>query len=197
MRFRPVLLFSDIVKWYYYKHNDKVQKESEMKKCHVAEMKSKECAGDEMLRFAKESELAKLTSMSKRAFDSDIDYGSKGGGPTGYDSVEWHSERYEENNLYALVIGDMLVGGAVLQKQEKRLFIHRIFIDPTHFRKGYGLILMREIEALFEDVEVFFLDTPQWNIRTNSFYQKCGYVEVGKEATPWFDLILYEKRRLA
>ena len=147
-----------------------------------------------MLRLAKENEIEILTSMSTRAFDSDIDYGGEGGGPTGFDSVEWHSDRYKEQSLYSFVIDDELVGGAVLHNNQGNVFIHRIFIDSLHFRRGYGMVLMREIEKIFDAAEVFSLDTPEWNTRTNVFYKKCGYKEVGKEPTPWFDLILYEKR---
>lgn len=147
-----------------------------------------------MLRLSQEKEIPILTSFSKQAFDSDIDYGSKGGGPTGYDSLEWHRNRYEENSLYSLIIDGELVGGAVLHNKGEKVWVHRIFISPDHFRKGYGSILMSEVEKLYEDAGVFSLDTPQWNERTNAFYKKCGYEEVGKESTPWFDLILYEKR---
>lgn len=53
---------------------------------------------------------------------------------------------------------------------------------------------MQSIEEYFPDVKVFKLDTPERNIRTNSFYKKCGYVAVGKDHIPEFDLIIYEKK---
>ena len=34
----------------------------------------------------------------------------------------------------------------------------------------------------------------EWNIRTNNFYKKCGYIAIGKEHTPDFDLVIYEKK---
>lgn len=39
---------------------------------------------------------------------------------------------------------------------------------------------MEKIENLYSDVISFTLDTPLWNVRTNSFYQKLGY-EVKKK----------------
>lgn len=71
----------------------------------------------------------------------------------------------------------------------------RIFVNKKEFRKGYGLKLMQMIEEHFPGAKVFKLDTPEWNVRTNSFYQKCGYTAVGREHIPEFDLILYEKKR--
>ena len=52
------------------------------------------------------------------------------------------------------------------------LNVGRIFVSPEHFRKGYGIFLMQEIEKLFPDVREFTLDTPVWNVRTNAFYAK-------------------------
>ena len=73
--------------------------------------------------------------------------------------------------------------------------MYRIFVNKKEFRKGYGLKLMQMIEEHFPGTKVFKLDTPEWNVRTNSFYQKCGYTAVGREHIPEFDLILYEKKR--
>ena len=87
-----------------------------------------------------------------------------------------------------------IVGGAILKLNEDSLYVYRIFVSSKEFHKGYGLKLMQSIEEYFHEAKVFKLDTPEWNIRTNSFYKKCGYVAVGKEHIPEFDLILYEKK---
>lgn len=57
----------------------------------------------------------------------------------------------------------------------------RIFVDPEYFRKEYGIFMMQEIERIFSDVKQIFLDTPVWNVRTNAFYQKLGYIENKKD----------------
>lgn len=57
----------------------------------------------------------------------------------------------------------------------------RIFVDPEYFRKGYGIFMMQQIERIFSDVKQIFLDTPVWNVRTNAFYQKLGYIENKKD----------------
>ena len=72
--------------------------------------------------------------------------------------------------------------------------IGRIFISPEHHRKGYGIYIMQEIEGMFPTVKEFYLDTPIWNIRTNSFYQKLGYTEYKREG----EFVYYTKtKRLA
>ena len=74
-----------------------------------------------------------------------------------------------------------IVGGAILFVNGLQLNIGRIFVDPEYFRKGYGIFMMQEIERIFSDVKQIFLDTPVWNVRTNAFYQKLGYIENKKD----------------
>lgn len=131
--------------------------------------------------------------MSETAFNSDKEFGGGDGGPTGYDDYEFHLNHYREGNLFSLLDDDKLVAGAILKIQDDTLYIYRIFVDSTEFHKGYGLALMKAIEEKFSAVKKYYLDTPEWNIRTNNFYKKCGYTATGKEHTPDFDLIIYEK----
>ncbi len=134
-----------------------------------------------------------LTGISKQAFDSDVEAGADSScGPPGYQSVSFHVKMARMNHLFKLADGNgVILGGAILFRQGDTLNVGRIFIDPQHFRKGYGIFMMREIEALFPDVKVFTLDTPAWNTRTNAFYTRLGY-SVEKRST---DLVYYSKRR--
>ena len=70
------------------------------------------------------------------------------------------------------------------------LNIGRIFVDPEHFHKGYGIFMMQEIESMFPNVVEFTLDTPIWNVRTNAFYTKLGYKEVKRDK----EFIFYSKK---
>ena len=134
-----------------------------------------------------------LVAISKHAFDSDVEVGATGaGGPPGYSSLSFHTKMARMNCLYKLVDCDgLIVGGALLFVKDDGMNIARIFVEPEHFRKGYGVFMMQQIEAGFPEVQTFTLDTPIWNIRTNAFYQKLGYVEVRRDS----DFVYYEKRR--
>jgi GNAT superfamily N-acetyltransferase len=142
---------------------------------------------------AEASDALELNRISKRAFDSDVEVGAASpGGPPGYQSVSFHDEMARTNHLFKLVDGNgAIMGGAILFRQGDTLNVGRIFIDPKHFRKGYGIFMMREIEAFFPDVKVITLDTPVWNIRTNAFYTGLGYVEVKRDT----DCVYYSKTR--
>ena len=132
-----------------------------------------------------------LNALSKLAFDSDMTVGApSAGGPPGYQSVSFHLKMARMNHLFKLVDeSGVILGGAILFRQVDTLNIGRIFIDPQHFRKGYGVFMMREIENLFPDVKAFTLDTPVWNTRTNAFYTRLGYSEVKRDS----DFIYYSK----
>ena len=134
-----------------------------------------------------------LVAISKHAFDSDVEVGATGaGGPPGYNSLSFHTKMARMNCLYKLVDADgLIVGGAVLFVKDDGMNIARIFVAPEHFRKGYGIFIMQQIEALFDNIKVFVLDTPVWNVRTNAFYQKLGYTEVRRDS----DFVYYEKKR--
>ena len=130
------------------------------------------------LQFSKASTSDALTlnGISKRSFDSDVSVGAEfAGGPPGYMSVQFHTKMARQGHLYKLTEDGLIVGGAILFLKGNELNVGRIFISPEHFRKGYGIFMMQEIEKLFPEAKEFTLDTPVWNVRTNSFYAKLGY----------------------
>ena len=134
-----------------------------------------------------------LNSISKHAFDSDMEVGAaSAGGPPGYQSVPFHVRMARMNHLFKLTDENgVILGGAILFRKGDTLNIGRIFIDPQHFRKGYGIFMMREIERMFPEVKVFTLDTPVWNTRTNAFYTRLGYSEVKRNN----EFVYYTKKR--
>jgi ribosomal protein S18 acetylase RimI-like enzyme len=125
------------------------------------------------------SDALTLTGISKRSFETDVSVGgSSKGGPPGYMSVPFHTKMARMKHLYKLTDNELVVGGAILSLKDDVLNIERIFVAPEYFRKGYGLFMMKQIEELFSNVKKFLLDTPDWNVRTNSLYKKLGYKEL-------------------
>ena len=141
---------------------------------------------------ASTSDALTLNGISKRAFDSDVLVGApSAGGPPGYMSVPFHVKMARSNHLFKLVDNGLIIGGAILFPNGEKLNIGRIFISPENHRKGYGIFMMHEIEALNPMVKEFTLDTPIWNIRTKSFYTKLGYNEVRRDN----EFIYYSRQR--
>ena len=141
---------------------------------------------------ASTSDALTLNGISRRAFDSDVLVGASSiGGPPGYKSLPFHTKMAKSNHLFKLVDDGLIIGGAVLYSDNEKLNISRIFISPENHRKGYGVFMMQEIEALYPMVKEFTLDTPIWNIRTKSFYKKLGYNEVRHDK----EFVYYSKKR--
>ena len=136
------------------------------------------------LENAESNNIERIVAISKAAFDSDIYVdASEADRPPDYDSTAWHIQMKNEGHLLQAVIAGEIVGGAILflDKDGEALYIGRIFIDPVHHRKGYGLSLMKMVEAYYPGIKKIQLDTPLWNVRTNAFYTKLGYREVKRE----------------
>jgi RimJ/RimL family protein N-acetyltransferase len=136
------------------------------------------------LENAELKHIKRIVAISKAAFDSDINVGaSEANRPPDYDSIPWHIQMKNEGHLLQAVVDGEIVGGAVLfvDKNSETLYIGRIFINPAHHRKGYGLSLMKIVETYYSGIKKIKLDTPLWNVRTNAFYTKLGYYEVKRD----------------
>ena len=136
------------------------------------------------LENAELKHIERIVAISKAAFDSDINVGaSEADAPPDYDSIPWHIQMKNEGHLLQAVMAGEVVGGAILflDKDSETLYIGRIFIDPVLHRKGYGLSLMKLVEAYYPGIKRIKLDTPLWNVRTNAFYTKLGYREVKRD----------------
>ena len=136
------------------------------------------------LETAELKNIERLVAISQAAFDGDINVGASApDAPPDYDSIPWHIQMKNDGHLLQAVIDGEIVGGAILflNKDGEYLYVGRIFIDPVHYRKGYGLSLMKMVEAYYSGIKKIKLDTPLWNVRTNAFYAKLGYCEVKRD----------------
>lgn len=133
---------------------------------------------------AEENQVKTIVDISVRAFETDVNVGgAKGDCPPEYDSVEWHKQMAREGHLYQAMIGNDIVGAAIIFPDETKnsVYIGRIFIDSVYHRKGYGIRLMECIEKNYPFGTEFNLDTPSWNVRTNAFYEKLRYQIIKEE----------------
>ena len=133
---------------------------------------------------AERTQLERIVAISKRAFETDVAVGGTvGDNPPEYDSVIWHEQMLNAGHLFQAIVDDVLIGGAILFLSENKesLYVGRIFVDRLHHKKGYGIALMGLVEKTYPNVKEVKLDTPNWNVRTNSFYKKLGYIELKQE----------------
>jgi len=150
-----------------------------------------------MLRFekARPEDAVTLASISGRAFDDDIHFGAPGkGGPPGYKSDIWQIRMMARGHYYKINLVDtseLIIGGfIVFQNSYGDCELGRIFIDPEYQNQGFGTQTMAFMESVFPEARRWTLGTPLWNLRTQHFYEKVGYVRIGTEGR---DGVRYEK----
>lgn len=120
------------------------------------------------------------------------------GGPPGYDSLERTLQVIREDEYYKITVDGRCVGGIVVfMMGESHYHLDLIFLDPAYHNRGIGTQAMHFIEQV-HPADRWTLDTPQWAIRNQHFYEKLGYVRcydhTADDGTP---LIAYEKRSLS
>ena len=68
---------------------------------------------------AEANQIEKIVAMSVRAFETDVNVGGiKGDCPPEYDSIKWHQQIAREGHLYQAMIGNDLVGAAIVFPDE-------------------------------------------------------------------------------
>ena len=154
-----------------------------------------------MVEFLKAStaDAEVLTTISKQCFDDDSRrwLGQSGGGPPGYDSVEWQQNAMNWGDYFKIVVDGEIVGGIIVTRQGPGHYeIGRIYLDSAYQNQGIGTQAMRFIEEQYPLATKLTLDTPAWAKRNHHFYEKLGYRRIGEVAVEEFNLILYEKRPL-
>jgi replication factor A1 len=150
------------------------------------------------LQRAEIKDADELTITCKRAFDSDSEFRAPGpGGPPGVDSVEWNIRMIKHRHLqyYKILERENIIGGFIVGDRGPNYQVcERIWIDPAHMRKGMGTETFELIWEKYPSADLWVLGTPEWNTRTNPFYQSIGFVQIGKTHDHSWDGIYYEKR---
>jgi replication factor A1 len=144
------------------------------------------------------NEAEALTETCKKAFESDSEFGAPGpGGPPGYDSLKWNIDKIKNRYLhyYAILERNDIIGGFIVGDRGSDYQVcERIWIDPDQMRKGLGTRAFNLIWQEYPSADLWVLGTPEWNTRTNPFYQSIGFVQIGKTHEYSWDGIYYEKR---
>jgi RimJ/RimL family protein N-acetyltransferase len=151
-----------------------------------------------MLRFekARPEDAKTLALVSGRAFDNDVHYGAPGtGGPPGYKHEMWQLRMMSRGHYYKIILDEgeaHIIGGfIVFQNAYGDCELGRIFIEPAYQNRGIGTQAMAFMEQAFPEARRWTLGTPGWNLRTQHFYEKVGFVRIG---TDGHDGVRYEKR---
>lgn len=132
---------------------------------------------------ARSGDTERLAEVSKLAFDYDIHYGAPGpGGPPGYDSAEWQRRMMGFGDYYKIVEGKRIIGGIIILRKAVREYeVGRIYIEPEFQDQGFGTEAFQFLWDTYPLAKRWTLGTPGWNKRTQHFYKKVGFVEIGRD----------------
>lgn len=143
------------------------------------------------LELATDEDAVALASISERAFETDVDYGSPfSDGPHGYASPAWQRDMMHRACAYWKVMsGTSLIGGMIVfHKQRGRFHLARLYIDPAVHRRGYGRQALRLVLAAYPEARRWTLETPIWSWRAQQFYAACGFRPLRQRD----DMLVYE-----
>lgn len=143
------------------------------------------------------ADAAAIVAVEIASFHSDTPaYGVPLDGPPGYNSVDVMKEKIAEAEAYKILVDGQIVGGIVLYLQEGEHHLDLLFIDPAYMNLGIGTEAMDFLEATYPDATRWTLDTPEYAVRNQHFYEKFGFQKVGRHVLDdGLVLLAYEKHR--
>ncbi|MET3287453.1 UNVERIFIED_CONTAM: GNAT superfamily N-acetyltransferase [Brevibacillus sp. OAP136] len=144
---------------------------------------------------AEPDDAATLTEVAIRSFADEV--AQYGRGPDGHDQIEQHLSFMQQALYYKICSADQIIGGfCLIELAADHLELGIIFLDPDVQNKRVGSRAMRFMEQMYPQVKTWTLDTGFESFRNQRFYEKCGYVQVGRtDADPetGFYKVLYQK----
>jgi ribosomal protein S18 acetylase RimI-like enzyme len=113
-------------------------------------------------------ELQYLAYQSEAALFKDKDI------PPLRETIEEVTEAYNNGTILKMVSGEMIIGSVRAHELNGTVYIGKLMVHPDHRRKGFGSMLLDEIEKYYpgKRYELFTSTRSEDNIR---LYQKHGY----------------------
>ncbi|HEX6478862.1 MAG TPA: GNAT family N-acetyltransferase [Ktedonobacteraceae bacterium] len=117
----------------------------------------------------------------------------------------WDDDVYAIEEVYLKNRGAFLIGecdglfvamGALKRTSPERAEIKRMRVHPDYQGRGYGQLILDELEARARALayQVLHLDTSILQIPAQRLYEKNGFREVGRDMYQGLEVILYEKQ---
>ncbi len=116
----------------------------------------------------------------------------------------WDDDVYAIEETYLKHQGEFLIGecdglfvamGALKRSNPERAEIKRMRVYREYQGRGYGQIILEELEARARALgyQILHLDTSILQLPAQRLYEKNGFREVGRDQYQQLEVILYEK----
>lgn len=143
---------------------------------------------------ALQDDLQEILALQYLAYQSEAAlFGNKDIPPL-KETIEELTEEFNKGTILKLVEDGKIIGSVRAYAKNRTAYIGKLMVHPDHRCKGYGTLLLNEIEKCFPDCrfELFTSTRSEDNIR---LYQKLGYkIFDRKEITDELVFVYLEKQ---
>lgn len=143
---------------------------------------------------ASQDDLQEILELQYLAYQSEAAlFGNKDIPPL-KETIEELTEEFNKGTILKLIEDDKIIGSVRAYAKNGTAYIGKLMVHPDHRCKGYGSMLLNEIEKCFPDCryELFTSTRSEDNIR---LYQKLGYMIFDrKEITDELVFVYLEKQ---
>ena len=135
-----------------------------------------------IIRDAQRDDMAELLQLQKTAFISEAELYENFNIQPLIQTLDELIMEYEDSNKYFIVLmkENRIIGSVRAEIKDDICFIQKLIVHPDYQKKGYGKMLMNEIETKFKKYKKFQLFTGEKSDHNIRFYSKLGYRVVGK-----------------
>ena len=148
-----------------------------------------------MIQKAEYGDLREILALQYLAYQSEAElFGSRDIPPL-KQTLEEVAAEYESGVILKMTEGGKIIGSVRAHEKDGTVYIGKLMVHPEHRRKGYGSMLLSEIEGCFPGrrYELFTSTRSTDNIR---LYQKKGYAEFARKTiTDELQFVYMEKCR--
>ena len=135
-----------------------------------------------MILKANRNDLQEILQLQYLAYQSEADlFGSRDIPPL-KQTIDEVVEEWSSGTILKMVDdNNAIIGSVRAQERDGTVYIGKLMVHPDHRHKGYGTMLLSEIEKCFPDkrYELFTSTRSLDNIR---LYQKLGYTIFARKA---------------
>ena len=127
-----------------------------------------------MILKANENDLKDILQLQYLAYQSEADlFGSRDIPPL-KQTLDEVIDEWSSGTILKMTDNNTIIGSVRAKESEGTVYIGKLMVHPNHRHKGYGSMLLSEIEKCFPDkrYELFTSTRSLDNIR---LYQKLGY----------------------
>ncbi|WP_028515295.1 GNAT family N-acetyltransferase [Ruminococcus flavefaciens] len=135
-----------------------------------------------MILKANRNDLQEILQLQYLAYQSEADlFGSRDIPPL-KQTIDEVVEEWSSGTILKMVDdNNAIIGSVRAQERDGTVYIGKLMVHPDHRHKGYGTMLLSEIEKCYSDMR-YELFTSTRSIDNIRLYQKLGYTIFARKA---------------